>query len=139
MGAGLWLVPAAIGVAACVGLGWSSVSFPAPADQLLAALPLLALTVLLVEALPEEFAVRGWAQGLAACRHSHWVALLLQAAVFIAMAWLAGAMQSVGQWMFLPGFALILGYVRALTGSVWSSIGVHFAWMTTSQFINGHA
>lgn len=64
---------------------------------------------------------------------------MLQAALFVAMAWLAGAMQSVEQWMFLPGFALILGYVRALSDSVWASIGVHFAWMATSQLINGHA
>lgn len=139
MGAGLWLLPAAIGTAVCVALGWSSISFRAPPAQVLAALPLLALTVLLVEALPEEFAVRGWAQGLAARRYPQWAALLLQAALFVAMAWLAGAMQSAEQWMFLPGFALILGYARALTGSVWTSIGVHFAWMTTSQLINGHA
>ena len=139
MGAGLWLLPAAIGTAVCVALGWSSISFRAPPAQVLAALPLLALTVLLVEALPEEFAIRGWAQGLAARRYPQWAALLLQAALFVAMAWLAGAMQSAGQWMFLPGFALILGYARALTGSVWTSIGVHFAWMTTSQLINGHA
>lgn len=139
MGAGLWLIPAAAGIALCTTLGWSAISFHTPPIQALATLPLLALTVLLVEALPEEFAVRGWAQGLAARRCAQWVALLLQAVLFVAMAWLAGAMQSAEQWMFLPGFALILGYVRALTGSVWSSIGVHFAWMITTQLINGHA
>lgn len=139
MGAGLWLVPAMVGIAACSALGWSTVSFHTPPAQVLGALPLLMLTVLLVEALPEEFAIRGWAQGLAARHYAQWIALLLQATLFIAMAWLAGAMQSAGQWMLLPGFALILGYVRALTGSVWTSIGVHFAWMTTSQLINGHA
>ena len=139
LGAGLWLVPAAIGIALCSALGWSSISFRTPAVEVLAALPLLVFSVLLVEALPEELAVRGWAQGLAARRYPQWAALLLQAALFVAMAWLAGAMQSAEQWMFLPGFALILGYVRALSDSVWASIGVHFAWMATSQLINGHA
>lgn len=139
MGAALWLAPAAVGIGLCTAFGWSSIRFATPPAQALAVLPLLALSVLLVEALPEEFAVRGWAQGLAAHHCPQWLALLLQAALFIAMAWLAGAMQSPGQWMFLPGFALILGYVRALSGSVWTGMGVHFAWMTTSQFLHAHA
>lgn len=138
LGAALWLASAAVGVGLCTALGWSSIKFATPPAQAVAALPLLALAVLLVEALPEEFAVRGWAQGLAAHHCPQWLALLLQAALFIGMAWLAGAMQSPGQWMFLPGFALILGYVRALSGSVWAGMGVHFAWMTTSQFLHAH-
>src|SRR5690554_1897207 len=85
MGAGLWLAPAAAGIALCTALGWSTISFHTPPVQVLAALPLLALTVLLVEAVPEEFAVRGWAQGLAARRHAQWVALLVQAVLFVAM------------------------------------------------------
>src|SRR5690606_39221937 len=81
-------------------------------------------------------------------RKMRWIRMVLPAAIFAgtlrlyALAGfdgqdaldrvLAGAMQSPGQWMFLPGFALILGYVRALSGSVWAGMGVHFAWMTTS-------
>lgn len=138
LGAGLWLAPAAAGIALCTALGWTSIRLATPLAQVVAGLPLVALTVLLLEALPEELAVRGWAQGLAAHHCPQWLALLLQAALFIGMAWLAGAMQSPGQWMFLPGFALILGYVRALSGSVWAGMGVHFAWMTTSQFLHAH-
>lgn len=139
LGAGLWLVPALLGTAACVALGWASIALLSTPSAMLAALLPLALGVFLVEAFPEELAVRGYAQGLLARRTAQWVALLLQMLLFVAFAWAVGAMSSPQQWMFLPGFALILGYARALTGNVWTGMGVHTAWMTTTQLLHGHA
>lgn len=139
LGAGLWLLPALLGTVLCVALGWSSITLQSTPAALLAALPPLALGVFLVEALPEELAVRGYLQGMVARRAAQWVALLVQMMLFVAFAWAVGALGSMQQWMFVPGFGLILGIVRALAGSVWASMGVHFAWMTATQLLNAHA
>ncbi len=138
-GAALWLLPALAGGALCLALGWSTISLVSSPMAILAAVPPLALGVLLFEAFPEELAIRGYAQGLVGRRHAAWVALLAQMLLFVAFAWAVGALSSTRQWMFLPGFALILGYARALSGNVWTSIGVHAAWMTTAQLLSpGH-
>ena len=139
LGAGLWLLPAVLGTALCIGLGWSAITLQSTPAAVLAALPALALGVFLVEAFPEELVVRGYLQGLVAQRAAQWVALLVQMALFAIFAWAVGALDTVQQWMFVPGFGLVLGIVRALAGNVWASMGVHFAWMTTTQLLNGHA
>ncbi len=134
-GAALWLLPAAAGVALCVSLGWVTLSpVAAPAD-LAMTLPAVALAVLLIEALPEELALRGYVQGLLQRRTAPWIALLAQVAVFVAFAWAAGALGTTQQWMFVPGLGLILGYARALSGQVWTCIGIHWAWITTTQWL----
>jgi hypothetical protein len=48
---------------------------------------------------------------------------------------------TVTQLQFIPGFAIILGLFRAISGSVWTSIGFHIAIMTATQIlspIHGH-
>ncbi len=50
-------------------------------------------------------------------------------------------MYSVEQLQFIPGFAIILGLFRAISGNVWTSIGFHVAIMTATQIlgpIQGH-
>lgn len=138
LGAALWLLPALAGMAACVAFGWSSVDLQSSPGTLLAALPLLALGVFLFEAFPEELVMRGYVQGLLERRTAQWIALLIQAALFTLFAWAAGALDTAQQWMFIPCLALILGYVRALTGNVWAGMGVHAAWMTTAQLVSHH-
>lgn len=138
LGATLWLVPALAGMVLCLATGWASVTFASPPAAAIGMLPVLALGVLLSEALPEELVIRDWAQGVLAQRFAPWAAVVLQAAAFLLMAWLSGALRDLAQWMFLPGFALILGAVRALSGSLRTSMGVHFAWMTTAQLIHAH-
>lgn len=138
LGAALWLLPALAGMAACIGLGWSSISLHSSPGTLFAALPLLALGVFLFEAFPEELALRGYMQGLLARRTAQWIALLLQAGLFTLFAWAIGALDTAQQWVFIPCLGLILGYVRALSGNAWTGMGVHAAWMTTSQLIAGH-
>lgn len=134
-GACLWMLPALLGIILCVLLGWTSIELRAPPAALLAALPPLALGVLLLEALPEELLFRGYAQGELGRRHAAWIALLAQMLLFVGFAWAIGALTSLSQWMLVPGLALILGYARALTGGVWTCIGIHFAWMTTTQLL----
>lgn len=134
-GAALWLLPAAAGVGLCLSLGWSTLSPVAGPVRLAMALPLVALAAFLLEALPEELALRGYVQGLVGRRAAAWVALLAQLAVFVAFAWSVGALATPQQWMFVPGLGLILGYARALSGQVWTCIGIHWAWMTATQWL----
>jgi len=44
-------------------------------------------------------------------------------------------MYSVEQLQFIPGFAIILGVFRAISGSVWTSVGFHVAIMTAFQIL----
>ena len=136
LGMGLWMLPALLGAALCVGMGWISVSRLSSVPAIVSALPPLALGVFLFEAFPEELALRGYAQTLVGKRHAAWIALLVQALLFVLFAWAVGALYSMEQWMFIPGFALILGYARAVSGNVWSCIGIHTAWMTTAQLLS---
>ncbi|MCD9028687.1 CPBP family intramembrane metalloprotease [Luteimonas sp. BDR2-5] len=131
----LWLLPAAIGTALCIAMGWVRISFVGALPDLPARLALLALTVLLVEALPEELLFRGYVQSLLGTRVARWLAVVLQAVLFCLCAWLSGAMPDATQWLFLPGFALLLGYLRALSGNVWTTVGMHLAWMTSTQIL----
>lgn len=139
IGAGLWLVPALAGTAVCLALGWTTIAPRSSATGLAIAIPLLALGVFLIEALPEELAFRGYVQGLVGRRAPAWVALLVQLGAFTTFAWAIGALDSVRQWMFIPGFALILGYARAMSANAWTAIGIHAAWMTTQQALAMHA
>lgn len=138
-GAGLWLLPALIGLALCLGMGWASISLDSSAAAIAPTILLLVATVFLIEAFPEELAFRAYAQSLIWKRHAAWVALFLQAALFVAFAWAIGAMHSAQQWSFIPGFALILGFARMVSGNVWTAIGIHTAWMTATQALNGYA
>ena len=38
--------------------------------------------------------------------------------------------------MFIPGFGFMLGYFRAKSGNVWTTIGFHAAIMTASQILS---
>src|SRR5690606_11433471 len=98
-GALLWLVPALVGGAACMAMGWVAFEPRAPGPTLAGAVPALLLRVGLVESVPEERAIRGYARGVAARAPPPGVALLVQAALFPLCAWAVGAMGSAGQWM----------------------------------------
>ena len=138
-GAGLWLLPALIGLALCVGMGWVSIALDSSATNISQTILLFVATVFLIEAFPEELAFRAYAQSLIWQRYAAWIALLMQAALFVAFAWAVGAMHSSQQWSFIPGFALILGFARMVSGNVWTAIGIHTAWMTATQALNGYA
>lgn len=136
----LWLVPATLATATLLLLGWVRIEPVSGIGEVLLTLSWLLPAVLLVEALPEELAFRGYLQGLASRALAPWLAVLLQAIIFTCFAWAIGALYSPGQWMFIPGYGVIMGVVRALYGSPWTSMGMHAAWMTTTQLLlaQGH-
>ncbi|WP_096188720.1 CPBP family glutamic-type intramembrane protease [Evansella halocellulosilytica] len=137
----LWTIPASVGLFICVMLGWVEIKVHTDLNDLLLSMLILFITVLLIEALPEEFIFRGYIYRYLNVLFPHWGTILLQSLLFSLFAYFIGAMYSVEQLQFIPGFAIILGVFRAISGSVWTSIGFHAAIMTATQIlgpIHGH-
>lgn len=137
----LWIIPAAVGLFICVIAGWVEIKADTELNYLLLSLIILFITVFLIEALPEEIIFRGYIYRLLDIRFPHWLTIILQALLFSLFAYFIGALYSFEQVQFIPGFAIILGVFRAISGSVWTSIGFHVAIMTATQIlgpVHGH-
>ncbi|WP_336758364.1 CPBP family intramembrane glutamic endopeptidase [Paenibacillus sp. USHLN196] len=133
----IWLIPATFGVTLCITLGWSNVSIlNTPISDMLLGAGLLMISVFLIEALPEELIFRGFVfKLLQSILPLWWSVVMIQTVLFSLFAWVIGALYSSEQIQFIPGFALILGYLRAVSGTVWVAIGFHTAIMTFAQFL----
>lgn len=137
----LWTIPASIGLIICLMLGWVEIQVHTDLKFLLLSILILFITVFFIEALPEELIFRGYIYRYLNALFPHWGTIILQTLLFSLYAYLIGAMYSVEQIQFIPGFAIILGIIRAISGSVWTSIGFHVAIMTATQIlgpIHGH-
>lgn len=137
----LWTIPASIGLYICFMLGWVEIKFHSDLNELLLSMMILFITVFLIEALPEELIFRGYIYRYLHACFPQWGTIILQALLFSLFAYFIGAMYSVEQLQFIPGFAIILGMFRAISGNVWTSIGFHVAIMTATQIlgpIHGH-
>nr|WP_225445980.1 CPBP family intramembrane glutamic endopeptidase [Paenibacillus arenosi] len=137
----LWAIPASIGLFICIRIGWVSISVTTDLNFLLQSILILFITVFLIEALPEELIFRGYIYRYLHACFPHWATILLQALLFSLFAYCIGAIYSLEQLQFIPGFAIILGMLRAISGNVWTSIGFHAAIMTATQILgstHGH-
>ena len=134
----LWTIPASIGIFICLIFGWVEITVFTELNYLLMGILILFITVFFIEALPEELIFRGYIYRYLNAVFPHWITLILQTLLFSLFAFFIGAMYSVEQLQFLPGFALILGYFRAVSGNVWTSIGFHVAIMTATQILNSN-
>lgn len=137
----LWTIPASIGLYFCLMLEWVEIEVHTDLNDLLLSILILFITVFFIEALPEELIFRGYIYRYLNALFPHWGTIILQALLFSLFAYFIGAMYSVEQLQFIPGFAIILGVFRAISGSVWTSIGFHVAIMTATQIlgpIHGH-
>lgn len=137
----LWTIPASIGLIICLIFGWVEIQVHTDWKFLLLSMLILFITVFFIEALPEELIFRGYIYRYLNAVFPHWGTIILQTLLFSLYAYLIGAMYSVEQVQFIPGFAIILGLFRAISGSVWTSIGFHVAIMTATQIlgpIHGH-
>ncbi len=137
----LWTIPAFIGLFICLMLGWVEIQVNTDLNYLLLSILILFITVFFIEALPEELIFRGYIYRYLNALSPHWGAVILQALLFSLFAYFIGAMYAIEQLQFIPGFAIILGVFRAISGSVWISIGFHVAIMTATQIlgpIHGH-
>src|SRR5699024_5937578 len=137
----LWTIPASIGLIICLIFGWVEIQVHTDWKFLLLSMLILFITVFFIEALPEELIFRGYIYRYLNAVFPHWGTIILQTLLFSLYAYLIGAMYSVEQVQFIPGFAIILGLFRSISGSVWTSIGFHVAIMTGIQIlgpIHGH-
>lgn len=132
----LWLVPALIGLGISFMAGWVEVSVTSSLSQLLGGGMLLFITVFLIEAFPEELIMRSYIYQQLNSIWPHWLTVVGQTLIFTLFAYLIGAIYSVEQLLFLPGYGFMLGYIRAKSGNVWTTIGFHTALMTATQLIS---
>lgn len=134
-----FLLPCALGLAVVLGFGWASVTPIAPAWEILAFIPLLIVLVFLYEALPEELAMRGYIYTVLAERHTRIVAVIVQAVLFAlwgAILWTVSLGEPAFERLVMFfAIAVVLGMVRAVTGSVWATIGLHVAFQTVAQLL----
>ncbi|PZQ10701.1 MAG: hypothetical protein DI564_15375 [Rhodanobacter denitrificans] len=128
-----YLLPAGLALAACLAAGVLSISAQAPLGELLSGIAMIAVLVLLGEALPEELLFRGylWA-GLSGVL-STWQVVAAQAVLFVVAAAAMGAVANPLDASFLLCFAVVLGLLRAATASLWAPIAFHLAFMVVQQ------
>lgn len=123
---------ALVAVGALLATGLVDITFTNSPDAALG-VAYLVLLVLLSEALPEELLFRGWLMQVFEARRSPWTPVLGQTAIFTLFAWAVGAVASLNDASFIACFGLALGIVRAVTGTVWASVGLHLAFITAQQ------
>ncbi|OAM78720.1 CPBP family intramembrane glutamic endopeptidase [Devosia elaeis] len=134
-----WSGPFLVGLGICLALGLVDIRPLASWGDILAFVPLLILLVFLLEALPEELGFRGYLQTNLGRLLQPWLAVTVQASLFgswgVAL-WLisAGGIDVMHASMFYV-MAAVLGAVRIITGSLWSTIGIHLAFQTTAQLL----
>ncbi|MBT2214339.1 CPBP family intramembrane metalloprotease [Virgibacillus dakarensis] len=132
----LWAIPALIGLVICLMVGWVEITVKTDFNHLVLSLLILFITVFLIEALPEEIIFRGYIYRYLNIWFPHWMTLILQTLLFSLFGYFIGAIYSLEQLLFIPGFAFILGYFRAVSGNVWTAIGFHVAIMTATQILS---
>jgi len=134
-GIGCWALPAAIAATIVVAAGWAELTVTGSAGRLLTGLAALCVLVFLYEALPEELIFRGYCYANLADRYSAPWAAMWQAALFTLWAVLIGAAPTIDRVVLLFGFGCALGALRAVTANLWSTIGFHWSFQVTAQFL----
>lgn len=134
LGVAAWTLPAAVTFLVLALLG-SPLRVTAPAADFWLVLGLLFLAVLLSEAIPEELVFRGYVSAVLAERLSPWWVIGVQTVLFVATAiLLRGDINPLDVSLF-AAMGFVLGYVRHVTGSVWTAVGIHVAFQTAAQLV----
>lgn len=136
VGTAIWIIPASIGLVISLLAGWAEITITADLSQLFLSVVILYIIIFLVEAFPEELIFRGYIYSYLNTLFPHWLVIIMQTLIFSLFAYFIGAMYSFEQIMFIPGFGFMLGYFRAKSGNVWTSMGFHAAIMTASQILS---
>lgn len=132
-----YLVPAAAAFGLAAAFGAISVTALAPAGDVALTVLTLAVLVFMSEALPEELIFRGYLQSRLGDAAPVWAAIAGQAVLFTGFALAIGAVEDLLDASFLATFAVVLGLLRAASGSLWAPMGFHLACMTTQQTFSG--
>lgn len=133
-----FLLPASVGVGIALLAGWVRVTTTVSPSAVAAAIAFTVLTVLLLEAVPEELIFRGYLyRNLSASLAPIW-AVVVQATLF--------AVLGTALWVTTSGWGVLaeraalflvlgvlLGILRLISDSVWNPIGFHLAFQVVAQ------
>jgi len=125
--------------------GWIVFENWNPPEQWLVALIINILFAFFYEALPEEFGLRGMLYDVLRYRIVTWLSVLLQTLLFVSVTIavdqlqvLVGLTQGVSINVFyiilIFCFGICLQLLRLWTGSLWTSIGFHLAYLEIMRF-----
>lgn len=137
MGATLWLVPAIIAFTTFAVLG-IPLTINGSLEETLTVVLLVFGAVLLSEAVPEELVFRGLLMSVLSERIQGWWVILVQAGLFTAFALVLRGWTGVADFSLFVGMGIGLGYLRVVSGSVWTTVGFHAAFQTGSQLVLTH-
>ncbi|MDQ0174672.1 CPBP family intramembrane glutamic endopeptidase [Bacillus chungangensis] len=141
----LAIVLASLGFMIATSQGWIVIEQWHPPDHWFAALLINSFIAFLFEALPEELAFRGMLYDVLRHRFSTWLAVLFQTLLFVCfpianvlMAVIVGLTiesVSLGYIILLLCFGICLQLLRLWTGSLWTTIGFHLAFLEINRFV----
>jgi membrane protease YdiL (CAAX protease family) len=121
-----WLLPGTVMIIIGAVAGWLRFA-PEPAPDLLGAAG-IQLAVALALVLPQELIFRSVIFGALADRIGGWPMIMLQGLLYGAFLFLAGGVRDPLGAALMAGVGVALGYLRAVTGSVWAPVGMHLAY-----------
>ncbi|WP_208588715.1 CPBP family intramembrane glutamic endopeptidase [Gracilibacillus suaedae] len=135
-----------LGIFLATSLGWISIEKWHTPDQWLIALLVNMGIAFLYEALPEELALRGFVFDILRYRFATWAAVLLQTLLFLSVPLTTTLLQvliglspgnsiNVGYIMLILLFGICLQLLRLWTGSLWTAIGFHLAYLEITRFV----
>ncbi|CAM3597345.1 CPBP family intramembrane glutamic endopeptidase [Occultella aeris] len=132
-----WFVPAAAVLAVMALTGTPLALHGSPAEVVTAVVFVL-FAVLVSEAIPEEVVFRGYVTGVLGERLRGWWIIVGQAVLFAGFALALRGYTGVADLSMFVAMGIGLGYLRMITGSVWTCIGFHAAFQTVSQLLLAH-
>jgi membrane protease YdiL (CAAX protease family) len=137
LGVVAYLVPFLGATVIILALNLASFDVPAPPLEVAGQGLLLLVLVILYEAVPEELIFRGYLFRVLAERLSSGLTILVQALIFCAFGVIVGAAGSLDRILLFFVFAVSLGYLRQVTGTVFATIGFHAVFQLLAQWSLG--
>lgn len=150
LGVGFVAVPVLLTLLTSRLFGWATISVDTSSAGL-SALGIGLLTVFLLEALPEELVVRGYLYRNLSAVQARWIASAVAVLLFVVLPVVINLVQRYllglevtinGASSIQPGFLvtlLVFGsfqqYLRVLTGTVWTGIGFHMAFVEINRIM----
>jgi membrane protease YdiL (CAAX protease family) len=131
-----WLTPVAVALAVAAGRGGTSIEPMASWPTVAVTFVGMLLAVASYEAFPEELIFRGYLYSALASRMPRAMAVAGQALLFLVWGVVIGAANTPYRMVVFLVFALVCGVLRAVTGSVWTSIGFHLAFQSVEQTLS---
>ncbi len=147
-GVGIIIVPFVAIIVSTLIFGWATMTFNT-SGPVIGAFSATVVTAFFFEALPEELAFRGYIYRNLNTRFARWAAALLTIALFVLLPSVLTLVQqyvlgmevriggagslTIGYLITMAVFGAFTVYLRILTGTVWTSIGFHLAFLQMSR------